>query len=227
MKIQTNLKLNKLCNKVSKHNLSGVFIFLFFSLNLSAYQISVSIENCPNIYLYLGKHKGPDFIIVDSIASTNGKAIFKGEQRLEKGVYFIVIPPQSRFDFIIDDNQNFEISSNLNNLIANLKITGDPQYQHFADLQKDIAKINLDRTRLNLELEFYNAFMPDTVKTIKAQLNALNLDQTLLYEKYLLKNEKSTFLYKLLNILNPFNLPDNIEPRCRAHRRRRPGRWSC
>lgn len=188
-----------------------LFIFLFTGLSVFPYNIVLEIKNCPSDYIYFGAHKGPDFEVIDSVLAINGVAVFKSDKILPHGVYFIVIPPQSRFDFIIADAQNIKISTNARNLLGELKCDGEKQYTNFINLQKEIAGINKIRTQLNMELEFYKSYMPDTVAVIKNKLDSLNLQQSGLYGKYKQQTDSSDFLYKLLAIIEPFNVPEEIE----------------
>jgi hypothetical protein len=116
-----------------------LFSLMVFSQNLSAYNIKIEISKCPDYYIFLGKHRGPDFIVIDSVPAVNGVAIFEDNLDLQHGVYFIVIPPQTRFDFILANEQNITIKTDARDVTGKLQISGDKQYQTFAFLQKDIA----------------------------------------------------------------------------------------
>lgn len=207
---------NKTINKFNEPFyllLKNGLLVLLLSLPLfsSAYNIKVEIENCPEYYIYLGMHKGPDFEVVDSVPANKGLVEFKGEGKLPIGVYFIVIPPQSRFDFILAENQDITIKTDTRSILGSLSITGEKQYTLFIELQKEIAAINKARSQLNMELEFYNAVMPDTVQFLKARIDSLNYSQTLLYSKYKTELDEKDYFYKVLNIMEPFNPPDSVK----------------
>ncbi len=171
----------------------------------------MEIENCPPYYIYLGSHRGPDFEVIDSVPAQNGKAVFKSDKNLPAGVYFIVIPPQSRFDFLLAGEQDITIKTDARDILGKLVISGEKQYTLFAELQQDIAKINKFRSQMNMELEFYKSFKPDTADAVTKKLDSLNLLQNQLYTIYKNKSEKGTLLYKILNILEPFKVPQEIE----------------
>jgi len=190
----------------------GLFLLLLsLSISVFSYNIKVEIKNCPPYYIYLGAHKGPDFKVIDSIPAQNGIAVFKSDKVLPQGVYFIVIPPQSRFDFIIATEQNITIKTDATDILGKLEVNGEKQYSLFIELQKEIASINKTRSQLNMELEFYKSFVPDTVNIIKAKLDSLSKVQTGLYTKYKLKTNESDYLFKLLSILEPFVVPGEKE----------------
>jgi peroxiredoxin len=184
---------------------------MLLCFSASAYNIKLEITNCPDFYIYLGAHRGPDFQVIDSLPAQNGIVIFKSEKKLPSGVYFIVIPPQSRFDFILADEQNITIKTDARDILGKLSISGEKQYMVFANLQQDIARINKFRSQLNMELEFYKSFMPDTVKFVQLKLDSLNLLQTSLYTTYKNRTQEGTFLNKLLSVMIPFAAPSEME----------------
>jgi peroxiredoxin len=188
-----------------------LFSLMVFSLNLSAYNIKVEISNCPDYYIFLGKHRGPDFIVIDSVPAVNGVAIFEDDIELQHGVYFIVIPPQTRFDFILANEQNITIKTDARDVTGKLQISGDKQYQTFANLQKDIALLNKLRSQLNMEAEFFKNFKPDTVKFVQAKIDSLNMLQSNLYKSYRSKTNPNDYLNKMLLLLEPISIPDSIE----------------
>jgi thiol-disulfide isomerase/thioredoxin len=208
-RISKNIITNKPYLKAVKY---GLFVFFaIISHNSSAYNIKVEIENCPDYIIYFGKHVGPDFEIIDSIQSVNGNIEFSGDKKLETGVYFIVIPPQTRFDFIIADNQDFTIKTNTRDILGKLQINGEKQYQIFVDLQKMIASINKQRSQLEMELNFFKMYQKDTVGFVESKIDSLNNVQSKLYSEFKNKVEPGLFLHKILNILEPFSVPDSIK----------------
>jgi peroxiredoxin len=189
-------------------------IFLFVAIcNLSfAYNFSIKIENCGEKLVYLCKHRGPDFIIIDSIkTNAEGLVVFTDDKKLEYGVYFIVIPPHSRFDFLIADNQNISINTDMNNIIGSLRISGEKQYQYFADLIKEVAELNKKKANLNMQRQFFAANMPDTVKFVNEKIDSLDKHQHNLYDKYKNMLDREDYLYKILNLLSAVIIPEEIE----------------
>ncbi len=187
-----------------------IVLFLFTALNTKAYNIKLEIKNCKDNSIYLVKHKGPDFEVIDTSKIINGKAVFKGTNRLETGIYFFVIPPQTRFDFIIANEQNISISTDFRNILGEIKSSGEKQYQVFLDIQKEVAAINKKRTQMEMEMNFFKAYKKDTLPFIKKQLENLNKQQGIIYKKHLKELDNSVFLYQVLNILSPFEPPDSI-----------------
>jgi alkyl hydroperoxide reductase subunit AhpC len=159
----------------------------------------------------LGKHIGPDFEIIDSVVAKNEYVEFTKNEKLETGVYFIVIPPQTRFDFLIADDQDILITTDTRNILGKLSINGEKQYQVFVDIQKEIAKINKQRSQLEIQLEFFKMYQKDTVKDVQNIIDSLNNEQMQVYSRFKTKLGPNTFLYKIIEILEPFEAPNSIK----------------
>ncbi len=211
MKKKNNIKvnINYMTLTAIKYSLLGILFFC--QLSVFGYNIKLEIDNCPDYYIYLGKHIGPDFEVIDSVVAKNNYVEFKQDIRLETGVYFIIIPPQTRFDIIIADNQDLLIKTDIKDILGKLTINGEKQYQVFVNIQKEIAKINMQRSQLEMQLEFYKIYQKDTVKSIEYVIDSLNKEQILVYSRYKNDIDAETFLYKIINILEPFEVPDSIQ----------------
>ena len=190
-----------------------ILLLLFFSISTFAYHIRVEINNNSETLIYLCSHRGPDFHVIDSVMSDkNGIVEFKSDQKLPFGVYFIVIPPQSRFDFLLAEDQNIVIKTDARDIFGKFSISGELQYTIFAELLKNVATINKERSFLNMQKQFFAAYQPDTLKHINFLVDSLNKRQNELYRYYKSKLDSDKFLYKILNILSPFEIPKHIEP---------------
>ena len=110
-------------------------------------------------------------------------AVFKSDKNLPAGVYFIVIPPQSRFDFLLAGEQDITIKTDARDILGKLVISGEKQYTLFAELQQDIAKINKFRSQMNMELEFYKSFKPDTADAVTKKLDSVITSYSIHYTK--------------------------------------------
>lgn len=218
--IKNDKKLKNNKNTAQRQNKAG-YLFKYLALvllssaiisNAVAYNISITIENCGEKLVYLCKHRGPDFEIIDSLkTNTNGHVVFSGHEKLESGIYFIVIPPHTRFDFLIAEEQNISINTDMNNVIGKLQIKGEKQNQIFADLIKEVASVNRERANYNMQKQFFAGTMPDTVKYISQIIDSLDKHQQSLYIKYKNMLNEDDYLYKVLNLLSPIHIPPEIE----------------
>jgi thiol-disulfide isomerase/thioredoxin len=93
------------------------FVFCFSSLlswAQSGYEITINLKNCPDTLAYLTYYQFDKTLIKDTCTSIkNGKIVFKGKTKLDKGIYSLVSQKKAiYFDFFIDDNtQKLELKS--------------------------------------------------------------------------------------------------------------------
>ena len=98
-----------------KKIISGI-VLLFLSGMLycqteKGYNISLSVKGLSQSSVYLAYHLGNRQYIKDSVKlDMGGNSTFKGENKLDKGVYIIVLPGNRYFEFLMTDDQHFSIS---------------------------------------------------------------------------------------------------------------------
>src|SRR6476620_5602947 len=96
-----------------------LFAFVFFCISMGAfaqsgYQISIDLKNCPDSLAYLTFYQFDKTMIKDTCTKIkNGKIVFSGKQKLDKGIYSLVSQKKAiYFDFFIDDStQRLELKS--------------------------------------------------------------------------------------------------------------------
>jgi len=118
------------------------------------YKIQVKIDGLSNADLILGYHKDQSLIPYDTVKTdAKGNAVFKGDKKLTKGMYFVFLPNRTYFDFIVGDDQNFSIETDTTDLVKHLKIKGSPdndllkEYEKYMDEQSTKAKELQDKIK--------------------------------------------------------------------------------
>jgi thiol-disulfide isomerase/thioredoxin len=107
------------------------------------YQIGVTIQGLQDEECYLGYHFGDRQYLADTArADQNGYMLFEGKQRLTPGIYFVILPDQQYFEFIIDKDQHFSLQTDLNDLAAHMVFTGSPENDGFYDILRFISANN-------------------------------------------------------------------------------------
>ena len=126
---------------------------------------------------YLCFHMGKNLNIEDSaVVNAKGVAIFKGDRRLQGGIYAIVFPGKRyTFDFFVSKEQEISIEADTLNL-QNPKITGSKENNLFQEyqntvgikgglLQRERNAYSVSRTAKDsaLHLENYNRFNKELI----------------------------------------------------------------
>lgn len=192
----------------------ALWIFFAFLLNgvlpVSAYRIEVTVEGHSGGLLYLGAHYGPEFLVIDTVQTNEkGFAVFEGKSKLPEGVYFIVIPPKTRFDFLLLDDQEFSITTTLTNVIADLKMKGTDKPDLFFDLQRDIASINLASSQLDIKKQYFKNSTQALPDDIKREDDSLKNRRIVVY-KYYKSIAGESYLAKLLDMMLPPDFPPYV-----------------
>ena len=111
------------------------------------YKISGEIIGLQDSTVMLAYYFGGKQYAKDTTESKNGKFIFTGKERLDGGMYLIVLPEKKWFDIIISE-QKFKFKTSLNNLVDNMQFTNSkentPFYSYLSFInskQKDIRPI--------------------------------------------------------------------------------------
>ena len=95
--------------------LATIFCFSsFFAVAQSGYEITINLKNAPDTSAYLTFYQFDKTLIKDTCTNIkNGKIVFKGKGKLDKGIYSLVSQGKAiYFDFFIDENtQNLELKT--------------------------------------------------------------------------------------------------------------------
>ncbi len=95
--------------------LTTVLICLILPLQAAfaqGYRIETSIKGAQDTSLILSYRYGQKFYSLDTAQTNNdGYAIFEDTSRIDRGMYQIILPDKSFFDFFIDQNTLVSITS--------------------------------------------------------------------------------------------------------------------
>ncbi len=120
-----------------------IFLSLIFSQGIFAqgYKIDLKVNNLKDSTIYLVYHYGNVNMIGDSAKlDSNGELVFKGDKKLDGGVYFIVLPTGHYIDFLIDKDQEFKISCDTVNFLKTTRFEGSEQNSRFYRYKRFLAR---------------------------------------------------------------------------------------
>ncbi|HQP04873.1 MAG: redoxin domain-containing protein [Bacteroidales bacterium] len=199
----------KYCRKLLLFALS-VMACMTFSMTAFAFRIEVTVTGHENGLLYFGSHYGPEYQVIDTIQTdSKGHAVFFGDFVLPQGVYFIVIPPKTRFDFLVLDDQDFSITTGLDNVLGKLIMTGTEKPDLFFGLQRDIAAINLASSELDIKKQYYANSGQANADEIKRTEDSLKNRRMVVY-KYYKTQDNNGFLSKMMAAMLPPEFPPYV-----------------
>lgn len=192
----------------------SAIVFTLFTISVfaqSGYKITVNIEGVKDSMLYLANHYGDKQYIKDSaMANSKGTAVFQGKEKLQSGMYLVVLPDKNFFEFIVDDNQHFTLTTKRSALANSMKVTGSKDNQvFFSDIQF------IDQQRKKFEAlksrRDANAENADSVKVLDEQIKAID-ENVKSYREKLIKENPELFYTRFLKALEEPKIPDNPDP---------------
>lgn len=179
-----------------------LFLLSFgFAVNAqNGYDISVTIKNCPDTLAFLTFYQYDKTLIKDTCKTIkNGKIVFKGKSKLEKGIYSIVSQHKSiYFDFFIDDDtQKLEINTEYGSeLVQKLNSTTSQRENAFFDYIKLINKEGSDFQiwKQNLNAKTKKDSLQIFEKQKDFELKIINLEEAFI------TNNKGSYIADVINL---------------------------
>lgn len=182
-----------------------VFVFCFSSMvsvAQSGYEITIHLKNCPDTLAYLTFYQFDKTMIKDTCTSIkDGKIVFTGKKKLEKGIYSLVSQKKAiYFDFFIDDNtQKLELKTEASqNISKELTALNSPLQNDFFRYVEFINTKNKEFVTFRDTGKFLNK--KDSLNLTKKQKEIENDIHS--YEEKFIVNNKGNFIADVINIKN-------------------------
>lgn len=181
--------------------LSFIFCSIVFSVkSQSNYTITIHLKNCKDTIAYLTYYQFDKTLIKDTCRSIkNGKIVFTGNGKLEKGIYSLVSQQKTiYFDFFVDnENQNLEFKNDMGrDVFEGLYAVNSPLENAFFDYVKFIAKQNKAFQNYKQSIELKN--QKDSLHLIDKQKEFDQLIQE--YEHKFLDKNRGTYIADVMNL---------------------------
>lgn len=188
-------------------------LFVFFVLLLLAsfpcfsqgYEINISMKTKNDtVYLTHIFAKEDPLRLDTTIVLKNGKGVFKSDEVLPKGLYYIVNDSKS-FQILIGNNQKFAIEADTTDFYHLNRFAASTDNDVFYNYLRD----NIQRGKQQQQLieQYQNTTDDAEKKTINEQLQALYKEKMALTQKSINDNE-GLYVSKYLKAQMPLELPE-------------------
>jgi thiol-disulfide isomerase/thioredoxin len=190
-----------------------VFTVLFvFAMHAQApgYSIRIELQGYHDTLAYLGHYHGDKLSVADTARAENEKIIFEGDEPLPQGVYFLVSAGKQKIiEFLIDDQQNFSIRTDMRDPAGMAMIGGsDENSLFFAYLNHNKQSYEnlkaLQKLRSGLEDN------PDSLALINHQIDSINRE-SVSYKLRLMEEHPESITALLFRIMREPVLSDFFE----------------
>ena len=162
----------------------------------SGYEIKISLKPFKNQYVYLGHYFGKSYPIIDSVLlNEKSEGVFKGENKLNGGIYLVGYPGRNGFfEILIDEQQHFSIIADTATIARGAKFINSPDNDLFTAYQQHMSKSGTEINSLKAKLKTAtnkndSAFIYSLIEKEDAEINTYR-------EEIIKKNEG-----KLLSVL--------------------------
>ncbi len=119
----------------------------------NGYRISIKIEGTIEGDVLLAYHFGDRQFLKDTARLEQaGLFVFEGQQRLDPGMYLVVLPGQKFFEVIVDKNQHFGITTKIDEFIEKTTFERSPDNEAFYEYLRFISQKSNEMSGIRQEL---------------------------------------------------------------------------
>lgn len=138
----------------------------------TGYQIDITVDNFDQNQAYLAYYYGDKQYIKDTTEVTNGSFTFAGDERLDGGIYLVVMPPSNQyFEIIVDGDQHFALRTDTADYIQNMQIEGSQENELFF---QDIRYLSQMRTQAQQLQQQIQSAEGEEKAALQEQLGGIN-----------------------------------------------------
>lgn len=195
--------MNKLKSLLVVLMLTG---FYQVSVAQDGYHIKVRVNGVQDSLCYLANYFGDKQYLKDSThADKSGNFSFKGSQKLEGGIYMIVVPGKKYFEIIVDKEQHFSVETQMDQFVPFMKITGSKENTVFYNYLKFIAERSKEIEPLRAE---YEQVKDDKVKADEVRKKMAAVDSAVVkYKSEFEAQNPDMLLTKVFRVTDEVKLP--------------------
>lgn len=189
-------------------------IFAFTNMNAQGHKITFEIKDYQNTEMILAYHNGSQQYIADTLtAKSPGVFVVTGEEELQQGMYIAFFPSVGKsFDFLINKGeQNFTLSTDLSNAIANMKVKKSPENERFFGYLGYLGTERNKRNGISSILDKLKKEKGDETKIKELETGLKKLDEEVVaYQKNIVKKYPTSFTAGIIKINTPVDIPEEV-----------------
>lgn len=180
-----------------------------------SYAIKVKLKGFKKVFIYLADNFGDKQYYRDTCwLDENGVGTFKGNPKLQRGLYMIVFPNAAGYyELPITDDQDFYFEADTSLDESKIKITGSEENESFVAYQNIRRKYG--EQRYNLERNYKDAKAAgdqNTIESLKREIDTLEARDTRYRDGYA-KQHPNYYLTKLFTAFKQIVVPKPTDPK--------------
>ncbi|HET6244562.1 MAG: DUF5106 domain-containing protein [Bacteroidetes bacterium] len=172
------------------------------------YSIKLKVTGIKDTVVQLGNYYGDKQYLKDSArVDSQGRFTFEGKEKLEGGIYLIILPGSRYFEIIIDSTQNFSLETDAVDYVKNMKIKGSAENILFYEYLNYITPRGKMVDSLKTIMTALEESGDKGAAEIKEKLIAID-KEVLSYKKNLQEKHPGTFVAKMFNAMGEIDIPE-------------------
>jgi thiol-disulfide isomerase/thioredoxin len=138
------------------------------------HHIDVTVDGFTQPEAYLAYYYGDKQYLKDTATVVDGVFTFQDTERLDGGIYLVVLPPENQyFEIIVDQDQHFKLHTSTEDYVKNMKIEGSQENKIFYDDIHFLAEMREKAQAIQAEIKAADKGS-DQEKALQADLQAIN-----------------------------------------------------
>jgi thiol-disulfide isomerase/thioredoxin len=202
---------NILVHMIKMFNKSLIFLAFLIAAGSpvysAGYNIRVKIDGLQDTTLLLAYHYGNRKYIKDTIrVDSRGSGVFSGDEALPGGIYLVVMPEMKYFELLIDNNQNFDVETTVDEPVMNMKVTGSEENSRFVEYHVFMNRKQAASSDLQERMKI-NRNDPDSIQHLQSLGNRIDREVQE-YWKSVIDNNPGTLIASLVSAMQVPQVPE-------------------
>ncbi|QSE97079.1 thioredoxin-like domain-containing protein [Fulvivirga lutea] len=174
------------------------------------YKLDFKVKGLADTTVYLGNYFGESTYLKDTArVNSKGEFTFDGNRDLESGMYFLVLNKTRLFDFLVDKNKQFKISTSTDDYVTNLSVEGDISNQLFIDDMKFNAERNKEASPF-VKIVQDSLSSEQETQLARAELDKIN-DKVVAHQDKIIEEHPDLLISKIFLANRRTDIPETPE----------------
>ncbi|MBN4081490.1 redoxin domain-containing protein [bacterium AH-315-C07] len=188
--------------KIVRSIVFSSLLFLCFGVSIlgksyagNGHSIKFKITGISDTTAHLARYYGPKQYYKDTVrVDSKGRFEFKGDKPLEGGIYSVILPGNTFYEFIVTE-QNFSMESTKKDFVDNMKVKGSEENEIFYTWLKFASNMHKQAEPYRKQLKKVKD-SKDSTKALKAKIKEID-NKVRGYQSKIIEDHPESFVAKI------------------------------
>ena len=176
----------------------------------STVAIEFQIKGNRDTICQLGYYRGKSMLVKDTIQlDFNGNGTYKSDKKLPQGIYFLYLKSGEYFDVVINENQQFLMSTEYDDLIGKMKVKGNEENAVFYDFMQFNKEKSIEMSPYRKQYDtLTNGIEKDSLKRIELRKTMMPINEAIdAKREEVISTHPDYFISKIFKSMKPIDIP--------------------